>query len=161
MTAPAPTPKTRGRKPSGNAMSSAERQKLYRERMKAKLAAASAIPLRDDKAEPRIEELNRRLADALSEVARLNRENDRLAIENDGLKRRLKAKETRESDLCAGGSMLRPPNRTGRAPAWDHGRPAESPKCPARDPRNPLVRPATPPWPRAHGCAAVARPDRL
>jgi predicted nucleic acid-binding Zn-ribbon protein len=100
MTESALAPKPRGRKASGTALSSAERQKLYRERMKAKLAAASVIPLRDDKAEPRIDELNRKLSDALEEVARLNRENDRLTIEKDALKRRLKAKETREADLC-------------------------------------------------------------
>jgi chromosome segregation ATPase len=100
MTAPAPTPKPRGRKASGNALTPAERQRLYRERQKAKLAAASTIPLRDDKAESRIDELNRKLADAQAEVARLNREGDRLAIENDSLKRRLSAKESRETDLC-------------------------------------------------------------
>lgn len=100
MTVPAPTPKPRGRKPSGTALTPAERQKLYRQRQKAKLAAAPAIPLRDAKDDARTEELNRKLADALEEVARLNRENDRLAIENDHLKRSLKAKDGRESDLC-------------------------------------------------------------
>jgi hypothetical protein len=44
--------------------------------------------------------LRRKLAAALSEIARLNKEGDRLAVENGGIKRRLKAKETRETDLC-------------------------------------------------------------
>jgi predicted nuclease with TOPRIM domain len=99
MTAPAPTPKPRGRKPSGTALTPAERQKLYRVRHKAKLAAAPAIPLRDEKAEARTEELNRKLADALEEVARLNRENDALAFKVDRLARDLKAGENENARL--------------------------------------------------------------
>ncbi len=67
--------------------------------MKAKLAAASAIPLRDDKAESRIDELNRKLADALEEVVRLNAENDALAYRVDRLQRDLKAGENENARL--------------------------------------------------------------
>lgn len=91
MTAPSPTPKPRGRKASGNALSPAERQKLYRERMKAKLAEAATIPLHDDKAESRIDELNRKLADAQTEIARLNKEGDALAYSVDRLQRAVQA----------------------------------------------------------------------
>jgi regulator of replication initiation timing len=72
-------------------MTGAERQRLYMERIKARAPVSDA---------DEVAELRRKLADALSEVARLNKEGDRLAIENDSLKRRLKAKESRESDLC-------------------------------------------------------------
>jgi uncharacterized protein YigA (DUF484 family) len=99
MTAPAPTPKPRGRKPSGTALTPAERQRRYRKRQKAKLAEAPAIPLRDEKAEARIAELNRKLADALEEVARLNRENDALAYKVDRLARDLKAGENENTRL--------------------------------------------------------------
>lgn len=57
--------------------------------------ASAPTPDTDDTAA-----LRRKLADAQAEVARLNRESDRLAIENDSLKRRLKAMDARESDLC-------------------------------------------------------------
>jgi hypothetical protein len=79
MTTPAPTPKPRGRKPTGTALSNAERQRRYRERQKAKLAAAE-IPLRDDKSEVCI--------------AELNTENDALALKVVRLERALKAKDT-------------------------------------------------------------------
>ncbi|RKT46804.1 hypothetical protein [Thiocapsa rosea] len=87
-----PETKKRGRPATGSAMTGAERQRQYMERLKARTAPAPA------QGEP--EALRRKLADALDEVARLNKENDRLTVENDALKRRLKAKETRESDLC-------------------------------------------------------------
>ena len=87
-----PEAKKRGRPATGAAMTGAERQRQYMERLKARSAAVTA-PV-----EP--EALRRKLADALEEAARLNKENDRLTVENDALKRRLKAKETRESDLC-------------------------------------------------------------
>jgi chromosome segregation ATPase len=88
-----PETKKRGRPATGAAMTGAERQRLYMERFKAR--ARAPAPDAGEAAE-----LRRKLADALSEVARLNKEGDRLAIENDSLKRRLKAKESRESDLC-------------------------------------------------------------
>jgi chromosome segregation ATPase len=84
MTTPAPTPKPRGRKPTGTALSNAERQRRYRERQKAKLAAAE-IPLRDDKAEDRI--------------AELNAENDALAVKADRLTRELKARDNENARL--------------------------------------------------------------
>lgn len=99
MTAPAQTPKPRGRKPSGTALTPAERQKHYRERQKAKLAEAPAIPLRDEKAEARIVELNRTLADAQAEIARLNAENDALAYRVDRLTRDLKAGQNENTRL--------------------------------------------------------------
>ncbi|UHD18578.1 hypothetical protein [Thiocapsa bogorovii] len=86
-----PEAKKRGRPATGSAMTGAERQRLYMERIKARAPATDA---------GEAAELRKRLADALEDVARLNKENDRLAVENDGLKRRLKAKETRETDLC-------------------------------------------------------------
>ncbi|WP_296702475.1 hypothetical protein [Thiocapsa sp. UBA6158] len=80
-------------------MTAAERQKLYRERQRAKLAEASAIPLRDEKADASIAELNRTLAEALEEVARLNRENDALAYKVDRLTRDVKAGESENTRL--------------------------------------------------------------
>jgi predicted RNase H-like nuclease (RuvC/YqgF family) len=87
-----PETKKRGRPATGAAMTGAERQRQYMERLKARTAPAP------DQGEP--EALRRELAEAIEEVARLNRENDRLAIENDTLKRRLKAMDSRETDLC-------------------------------------------------------------
>lgn len=87
-----PETKKRGRPATGSAKTGAERQRQYMERLKARTAPAP------DQGEP--EALRRKLADAMEEVARLNRENDRLTVENDTLKRRLKAMDARESDLC-------------------------------------------------------------
>jgi chromosome segregation ATPase len=99
MTAPAPAIKPRGRKPSGTALTAAERQKLYRERQKAKLAEAPSTPSRNEKAEARIAELSSKLTDALEEVARLNRENDALAYKVDRLTRDMKAGESETTRL--------------------------------------------------------------
>jgi deoxyribose-phosphate aldolase len=63
----------------------AERQKRYRERQKAKLAAVTAFPLRDDKTEVHI--------------AELNRENDALAIKVDRLARALQARDNENDRL--------------------------------------------------------------
>lgn len=87
-----PETRQRGRPATGSAMTGAERQRQYMERLKARNAPAP------DQGEP--EALRRKLADAMDEVARLNKENDRLAVEIDTLKRRLTAKDARESDLC-------------------------------------------------------------
>ena len=86
-----PETKKRGRPATGSAMTGAERQRLYMERIKARAPVSDA---------DEVAELRRKLADALSEVARLNKEGDRLAVEIDTLKRRLKAMDSRESDLC-------------------------------------------------------------
>jgi predicted nuclease with TOPRIM domain len=135
MTAPAPTPKPRGRKPSGTALTPAERQRLYRERQKAKLAAASAIPLRDEKSDARAEELNRKLADAQAEIARLNAENDALAYRVDRLTRDLKAGENensrlrkRQDELVKDLEHLR--SRVARWKAQDGSETAEEPARP-------------------------------
>jgi chromosome segregation ATPase len=87
-----PETKKRGRPATGSAMTGAERQRQYMERLKARTAPT---PDTGDAAE-----LHRKLADALLEIARLNKEGDRLAVECDALKRRLKAMDARESDLC-------------------------------------------------------------
>jgi hypothetical protein len=68
-------------------MTPAERQKRYRERQKAKLAAASEIPLRDETSEARI--------------AELNAENDALAVKVDQLQRLIKAKDKEIARLSA------------------------------------------------------------
>jgi hypothetical protein len=85
MTVPVSAPKPRGRKPSGSALTPAERQKRYRERQKAKLAEASVIPLRDETTRARITELNR--------------ENDALAIKVDRLARELQARDNENARL--------------------------------------------------------------
>jgi len=87
MTGPARAPKPRGRTPSGTAMPPAERRKRDRERRKAKLAAASEIPLRDETQE--------------AHIAELNTENDKLAVKVDQLQRALKAKDSEIARLRA------------------------------------------------------------
>jgi chromosome segregation ATPase len=122
----------RGRPPTGTAKSNAERQRLYRERQKAKVASAPAIPARDAEGEARGEELNRKLADALEEVARLNKENDALAYKVDRLTRDLKAGENentrlrkRQDELVADLEHLR--SRVARWKAQDGSETTEEP----------------------------------
>ncbi len=74
MTTPDPTTTRRGRPATGTALTPAERQRRYREKLKAKLAEASSKPLRDEKAEARIAELERENDTLAAEVARLERE---------------------------------------------------------------------------------------
>ncbi|MEY6434218.1 hypothetical protein ABC977_17615 [Thioalkalicoccus limnaeus] len=77
-------PKTRGRPPTGRAMTAAERQARYRDRQRAKLAQAAS---------PEADELRRAIELAQAEIARLNAEGDRLALKVDQLQRALAAKE--------------------------------------------------------------------
>lgn len=64
----------RGRPATGTALTAAERQRRYRERMKAKLSEGSTVPLRDEKAAARIADLDAENDRLASKVARLERE---------------------------------------------------------------------------------------
>ncbi|MEY6431696.1 hypothetical protein ABC977_04655 [Thioalkalicoccus limnaeus] len=81
-------PKTRGRPPTGRAVTAAERQARYRDRQRAKLAQAQA-----QATGPEADELRRAIELAQAEIARLNAEGDRLALKVDQLQRALAAKE--------------------------------------------------------------------
>lgn len=82
--------KKRGRPATGSAMTGAERQRLYMERIKARAPAP-------DPGEAA--ELRRKLADAQAEVARLNTEGDALAYKVDRLTRDLKARDNENTRL--------------------------------------------------------------
>lgn len=85
-----PEAKKPGRPPTGSAMTGAERQRQYIERIKAR----APTPDTGETAE-----LRRKLADALEEVARLNKEGDALAVKVDRLTRALKASDNANTKL--------------------------------------------------------------
>jgi predicted RNase H-like nuclease (RuvC/YqgF family) len=99
MTDPIPLKPRRGRKPTGTAMTNAERQRAYRQRQQTRLAqdvtpAGSGADLKAENAE-----LRRKLAAAEAEIRGLNQEGDRLTLENDRLHRSLEARDNEVARL--------------------------------------------------------------
>lgn len=86
--------KKRGRTATGNALSNAERQRRYIERLKAQSAPAPApAPPAPDA------DLSRQLAEARAEITRLNAEGDKLFLKIDQMNRGIASRESKITDL--------------------------------------------------------------